>query len=146
VSKKSKTRRPAQRPRKVNPLGLGPREVTFYVVRFLVKMPAELREGTTAPEWIKRESPPTLDEDQAREAYQAVLDELMTTNAGVRAPQLVVRTVTETVLRDYDFERGAEMADSMAEHLDAANTEAAAEAGDPVDAAIDALADELAAP
>lgn len=123
MSNRSRKRRP-ERSRKPLNLGGGPSTVTFYVVRFMVKTPDELREGTTAPEWIKRESPPTLDEGEARDAYQAVLDELMTTRSGVRSPQLVVRTVTEDVLRDYDLERAAQMADDMAEQLDAATAQA----------------------
>jgi len=144
VSKKSK-RRPSARPRKVDPLGLGPREVTFWVVRFLVKTPAELRQGTTAPEWVKRESPPTLDPDEAQQAYDAVIEQLMSTDAGIRAPQLVMRTVTETVVHDYDFERGAATADAMQEHLDEANADAEAQ-GDELDNVLDALADEALAP
>lgn len=137
MARQRKKQRPARRPRKSLNLG-GPATITFYVVRFMVKTPDELREGTTAPEWIKRESPPTLSEDDARAAYQAVLDELMNQQMGIRSPQLIVRTVTEDILRDYDVERGNEMADSMQERLDAANAEA--EASNDVDAVLDALA------
>lgn len=114
MSKRSARRRPARRRTPLN-LG-GPHTVTFYVVRFMAQLPAELREGTEAPEWIKRESPPTLSEDAAWDAYQAVIDGLMTQRSGVRSPQLVIRTVTESVLRDYDTESDL---DGVAENLDA---------------------------
>ena len=120
MSKKDR-RRPA-RPRKPLNLG-GPATVTFYVVRFMVQTPTEMRDDDT-PEWVKRESPPTLSEDEARTAYHAVLDELMTQHAGIRSPQLLERTVTEDVLMDYDAHRAHQIADDMAEHLDAANAQA----------------------
>jgi hypothetical protein len=141
VSNKSKRRTP--RPRKKLNLGITTREVTFYIVRFLAKVPAELREGTDAPEWIKRDSPPTLNEGEAIDAYETVLEQL--DQLGLRSPQLLVRTVTEDVLRDYDVERGAAMSDAMQEHLDAANAEADAQ-GDEVDTVLDALAGVEATP
>lgn len=131
MARQRKQRRPGRRPVR-RPLNLGyPHTVTFYVVRFIAKVPEELREGTDAPAEIKKESPPTLDEVEARAAYRAVVDELMSMpgNAGIRSPQLIVRTVTEDILADYDSDLAASMAEAVAEELGVA---APAEATDDV--------------
>lgn len=95
MSTRKKQRR---QPRRIKPL-IDPdapqSSATAYLITFMVKTPP----GMT-PEYVPRESPPTLDEDQARAAWRQMLGRLE--DLGIVSPRLIARTVTDVVLEDLD--------------------------------------------
>lgn len=130
---KQRKRRIDARPRK--PVVGGPdREASYYVVRFIVKTPSEL----DLPEYVAKESPPTMDLGEARAAFNQLVSMMGSGEAqaaGLRSPQLVERTVTEVVLEDYDRGQAATMADEIDERIDeaqqAADADYTIDAGNP---------------
>jgi hypothetical protein len=99
VSRRSQRKHTHTRPRKK--LNLGVETATAYLIQFEIKTPLEV---TDAPPYVRRESPPTLNEDEARAAYRDLLLRDSQTPLGIRNVRLVERVVTDTVIADHKAE------------------------------------------